>query len=331
MSDAQQSGERVERFVADMARAGVPELEALKRYHKMVGEEIEHRVPMALPTYEAVLERQQEFANEVGSDQWGRDMGGKPQRYPPMVTERWHDLIANGEPYYWAPDMCQLLSTVAASVPRSVLYPDMLPTTSGFAFFTTPISVGLSSHLHAYSWGLAEEDGEIYGIRALDVGVVTPFSSNAVFPGLELYWRFGDDWPEVVALKLPGEPMVSELHPNFPSCVLVAMLLLLKEPILRQTVRETGDRASRRRLERKGYTVAPLRIVQMRRVLNEQTDTSGHRDVDWKHSWVVRSHWRQQPCGPGGKGRRTRLIAPYLKGDPDKPLLGGERLFAVIR
>jgi hypothetical protein len=30
--------------------------------------------------------------------------------------------------------------------------------------------------------------------------------------------------------------------------------------------------------------------------------------------YVVRGHWRQQPCGPGGKDRKLAWIAPYWKG-----------------
>lgn len=30
--------------------------------------------------------------------------------------------------------------------------------------------------------------------------------------------------------------------------------------------------------------------------------------------YVVRGHWRQQPCGPGGKDRKLTWIAPYWKG-----------------
>jgi hypothetical protein len=51
---------------------------------------------------------------------------------------------------------------------------------------------------------------------------------------------------------------------------------------------------------------------------------------DWKHSWIVRPHWRWQACGPAWSERKLILVGPYKKGPDDAPLIGGDRVWRVV-
>ena len=54
--------------------------------------------------------------------------------------------------------------------------------------------------------------------------------------------------------------------------------------------------------------------------------------MDWSCRWLVRGHWRQQPCGAGHAERRPTWILPHLKGPERKPLKApGAMVFAVVR
>jgi hypothetical protein len=92
------------------------------------------------------------------------------------------------------------------------------------------------------------------------------------------------------------------------------------------TTRAANRRAERLRVEPK------VNVVELRRRdYVRPPGTEGHTEVEWSCSWIVRGHWRQQACGPGMSERKILWIDPFVKGDPDKPFKGGERVFVVRR
>lgn len=57
----------------------------------------------------------------------------------------------------------------------------------------------------------------------------------------------------------------------------------------------------------------------------------GEAHKKWKldKRFIVRGHWKRQPCGPGATERRLRFVEPYWKGPADAPVVariytGGE-------
>ncbi|MBI4918178.1 MAG: hypothetical protein HY825_20240 [Acidobacteria bacterium] len=46
---------------------------------------------------------------------------------------------------------------------------------------------------------------------------------------------------------------------------------------------------------------------------------SGEVDRAYKVRWIVRGHWRNQPCGPGRMQRELIWICPYWKGPEGAP------------
>ena len=75
------------------------------------------------------------------------------------------------------------------------------------------------------------------------------------------------------------------------------------------------DRHAAKRLARSKFS--ELRVLEL---THGATTQSRGGTVEWSHRWMVRGHWRDQPCGPGRASRRLTWIDPYIKGPADKPL-----------
>lgn len=103
----------------------------------------------------------------------------------------------------------------------------------------------------------------------------------------------------------------------------------LTEQKLTDKGEEHGDRAVRRRAQRAGLPLDPVRVVTLRQTTREHQPTGRH--VDWSHRWIVDGFWRQQPYGPGRQLRRAVYIAPFVKGPADKPLVIRETVRALKR
>lgn len=66
-----------------------------------------------------------------------------------------------------------------------------------------------------------------------------------------------------------------------------------------------------------------VQVIDLRRLArpdHDDPDSTGAAR-EYHHRWLVRGHWRQQPCGPGRAARRPVYVAPHIKGPPDAPLL----------
>jgi len=101
--------------------------------------------------------------------------------------------------------------------------------------------------------------------------------------------------------------------------------------LLRQRVAESEtvmpDRAARRRAQREGKEPPPVRVISIRGVGHGGSGGDGQRE--YHHRWMVRGHWRLQPCGPNRSLRRPTWVVPHIKGPDDAPLLGGEKVYSV--
>lgn len=101
--------------------------------------------------------------------------------------------------------------------------------------------------------------------------------------------------------------------------------------LLRQRVADTEtvmpDRATRRRAQREGKEPPPVRVISIRGV--EHGGTAGDGQREYRHRWMVRGHWRMQPCGPGRALRRPTWVVPHIAGPDGAPLLGGEKVYSV--
>lgn len=115
-----------------------------------------------------------------------------------------------------------------------------------------------------------------------------------------------------------------------------AFWLLLNQTVTRLRP-EDVDRARRKRAERRGLP-SRVTIIELRRTAG--SNEPGESLIDWSHRWLVRGHWRWQPCGdkhpyaqeiaPGKYAVRI-WIAPYVKGPEDKPLVVTDKVYALKR
>lgn len=107
----------------------------------------------------------------------------------------------------------------------------------------------------------------------------------------------------------------------------MALWLLLNQTV---TVAEPEpvDRPAIRRARRVGI---PDRVTVIRLRRTETHRQPGETLVEWSHRWVVRGHWRWQPCGVGRGGRRRIWIAPHVKGPDDKPLVVTDKVYDLAR
>lgn len=92
------------------------------------------------------------------------------------------------------------------------------------------------------------------------------------------------------------------------------------------------DRPTRRRVERAGGPVTPVRVIELRRRESIGHSSGGSSPVDWSCQWAVGGHWRKQYF-PSTGGHKTIRIWPYVKGPADKPFRAdtAPRLFKVAR
>lgn len=111
--------------------------------------------------------------------------------------------------------------------------------------------------------------------------------------------------------------------------IMVVLSLLLQQPgtdnLLTRTSVE-ADRSTRKRYRHHDREAPQVRVINLRYPVGD-SDKPGH---DYHHRWVVRGHWRHQ-WYPSIEAHRPVYIAPHVKGPKDAPLLGGSKVYQVVR
>lgn len=71
-------------------------------------------------------------------------------------------------------------------------------------------------------------------------------------------------------------------------------------------------------------------VIQLRRRAVTHPDEPSH--VEWSHRWLVRGHWRKQPCKVQGEwSHRVIWISAFIKGPEGAPLIVRDRVNALLR
>ena len=110
--------------------------------------------------------------------------------------------------------------------------------------------------------------------------------------------------------------------------LMMALWKLVTTPVARLSDHPL-PRYMRRQAEREKVNPA-VRVLSLHGpILGEQVDSGGSAGRQYRVRWVVRAHWRWQAHGPGRQERKLILIPPHIKGSPDAPLIGGERVWRV--
>jgi hypothetical protein len=248
---------------------------------------------------------------------------GDPRQFAEAEAER----LTLADLYYVTEDLTELVVAAAGSLPEVALAPDDVPSRHGFAYLAEPVAdvepeAGKPIHVHALGWSTVGDRVQFTTYCPRDALFVPEADLIAV--GMPPLVPFG-------IMQVPvypdGAPM--PLHVEQPGGVVVSALktlwLLMRQP-LAETTDVALSRAVRRQYERDGREPPPVRVIALRRPPGAST---GEAARDWKHRWMVRGHWRQQPYGPGRERTRPVWISPHIKGPDGAPLIGGEKVYRV--
>lgn len=112
------------------------------------------------------------------------------------------------------------------------------------------------------------------------------------------------------------------------AAMVFAVFRLAGQGNLSDQAAERPPRPERRRAKRAELPERDVHVVTLRGSLGEDSDAGG-MGREYRHRWVVRGHWRNQPWGPKSQLRRPVWILPHVKGPANAPLLGGEKVTSI--
>lgn len=287
--------------------------------------------------YAQALEQQRRYAR------WLASPDGVRTFYDQMVDRtslRWLQqtatlTLASADPYYWQPEMCDLLEAVSAEMPRWTLRREALPTDFGFCWFARPLALPHSFlRIEAVAWGLRSPVSQTpSGPAALETVVATVYACNpndarGIVPMTTFWWPMGQAMD--VEQDIPPSSTAEMARVNVRCWRFGAAIFALLEQRILVTTREGVARATRRRLVKDRARQPPaILVVRLRHALGTHAERG--EPVEWSCRWLVRGHWRQQYYPSSGEYRPI-FILPHIKGPDDKPLRApAERVFAVVR
>ena len=253
-----------------------------------------------------------------------------------FLEHRIADLLATRDHFahadlYWASrDMTEFTASAAATLPEWTARAAM-PSPSGFICWAkSPATTEFAS---THSPGIKEmytdmtawhirDDGQLQimvGMRtdraqqaANELGLQTPFLT-AVAANID---------PDAPIAGADEDGLVA------PAALLAAAWLLMSQEGVTDTRRLKLSRP--KRAKQRNATPEPdsasheyVSLIELhhadsfRATLQPDPNAKGRH---YTHRWWVKSHWRQQACGPGKKYRKPLLILPYIKGPHGTPL-----------
>lgn len=254
-----------------------------------------------------------------------------------------HEL-ENGEPYFVAKNICELIEMTATTIPDVPLLSDMLPTTNGWVYLEKSFPLGPPSQievspfgnppkLKAFSWGLeytkkADQVTDGIGATFYEDGIPVPYPIEFCNWAFGVNW--GSDWENVplpYATKIEDE-VARKRSEAIRQYVLTLFSFLNQRLLVISHQRPTRD--TRRRYEKRWTQEAPLIKVILLRV-KKYTTRGETREVEWSCRWIVRGHWRAQ-WYRSIVSHKAIWITPHIKGPEGKPLKKpAANLFAVVR
>lgn len=279
----------------------------------------------------------------MGSDFY-RDRGDELRE---REIRRWN----LAELYFVTQDMTAVALAAAPTLPNFRLQREDLPSEQGFIYFETPIDEseilgepGGSRRTQVVGclWGV--EHGLPHGgvwmsfyanqsftnaeaIRLGDFTVGEAAVADAIMPALgyddEMIWKFNlDDSDQVMQDDASQITAIGK--------VVRSAWLLMQQP-LASSRKAHVSHADAKRMRRNRIDPKTVRIISLRRAFNPDAHGDPEARRAYHHRWVVRGHWRNQPCGPGRIDRRPTWIPWHVKGPENAPLLTGEKVHAWRR
>jgi hypothetical protein len=285
-----------------------------------------------------------------------------------MIADDMRRWLQVGECYYVSPHMMDLAVAASATMPDENIYASDAPSTHGFMWMPQPMRfmdirgrvLSCSAVLWAAMgdgcvlWWFSDKDDPI---DMVNIDMKRRFTAEEIvaFPKLTLAaqasFRWGRPLPRTLtnATLIPnaaqadihwdGDNLIFRTTEFLPLDVqvkrdpLMAMLLViwrLMQQTLTSVQRERTDRGTWRHAKRVKFRDHEVTVIALRR--RAPSSEHGETTVEWSHQWIVRGHWRKQPCKVEGEWtHRVIWISPFLKGPEDAPLLIRDRVNALIR
>lgn len=300
---------------------------------------------------------------------WGHSRDLVPELKRELVSG-WqvdHSILSIAEAYAWYGDALKAVSLASASVPHdSRLSMEMTPGGGqGWWWFTPPLAgiATTSSHsaVSGLLWSLQERTTKQPGLGfdysqqyvGFSVYVTDEFSGRPV-PSTMWRWNLGDSFHEMIG------KMSAEYHREYGaggpfekdqtvlghdhtikaiaqlSLFFLAACVWLQQKIV-HVVPGHVERHRRKQLQREKKPSA-VKVIALRRSHYEHADAPAVTEApvdtaarEYRCSWVVRGHWRNQAHGPAHTERKLVFIHPYVADPAGKPLQERKRVFAVVR
>lgn len=262
-------------------------------------------------------------------------------------TQRWTaEAFEDAELYWVAPEMCDLVATMAPSIPDTLPQP---PCYVGFVMFSksllgTDAATGGHVYTTAFLWAPVETTlgpcialetyswrDLVFAYQSLDEKMRGRF--REVLP-CRLMSTGGSEWPTDLETsdfsRLTAEDEIMEQSMLEDRRLLSTFWALASQKITLEE-RWEPDRRTRRQAMHWGYKnpLAPVRVIRLREPATRSRSGAGS-DVEWSHRWIVGEHWRNQWYPASGQ-HRPKLIHAYQKGPVDKPLVLRETVRALVR
>lgn len=258
-------------------------------------------------------------------------------------------------------EMCDTIAFAAAKLDDSDIFDrDLAPTPWGFVRFDKPLPMidvrGLTMLANWLVWGpIADGSGtpgvfislwNDMGTHPDEVALANSDLTNNP-RALAVFGRWGFIGAEFVPqgdqvgaplVEVPQQDIdriVSEGHTpsDFTNALryVHALWLMLGQTItdVRDETRDLTKKQAGRL--RRAKIPGKVSVVRLRRVEYGRTHEESH--VEWSRRWLVRGHWRWQPCGPGRKDRVRIWISPYAKNvhRTDLPLVVPTKVYSLDR
>jgi hypothetical protein len=141
-------------------------------------------------------------------------------------------------------------------------------------------------------------------------------------------WVFGWELEQVIPDNPHGFDAIANASFAEDRRLMLGLWKLATTPIVNNDLHPL-PRHMRRQAEREQVN-PEVRVITMHGPSAGEPPESGSSGArQYRHRWVVRPHWVNQPYGPGRTERRLILRGPFTKGPEGAPLIGGERVWRI--
>jgi hypothetical protein len=286
------------------------------------------------------------------------------------VANHMQTLTRGAHTFHVQSEMTDLIQAAALGLDDNAPWRrELLPTEVGFVYFDRPLLLvdvrGRILKAHAILWGPArtttgvaatavywlndmEDPDDMIKVKAeefgydvddlrRDYGRLQPFHIDFLSDDKESLGPPQLEPSDHYAVQIAAEGDTPTPADN-GTRLFVAYLRLLSQTLIKSSPASV-DKAAKKRATRRGLP-GLVTTVTLRRVTYVGNETHDETEVEWSHRWLVRGHWRRQPCGPehplaepDGHGGFVAIIYinPYIKGPEDKPLHLSNKVYDLAR